>query len=111
MATIRKRGNKYQFAINILPKREHFRVICLTTDCKDLARDFTTVFHDAGWNPVFASSSTFFQEPYAIVLYLKNPNDKSLAEAIEKTTNLKIDHVEASSDPTGIESLFIGIRP
>jgi len=99
------------FAINILPKREHFRVICLTTDCKDLARDFTTVFHDAGWNPVFASSSTFFQEPYGIVLYLKNPNDKSLAEAIEKTTNLKIDHVEASSDPTGIESLFIGIRP
>lgn len=97
-------------AIKLVPKREHFRVICLTTDCKDLAGNFTAIFHDAGWNPVFASNATYFQEPYGIVLYLRDVNDKSLPEAIEKTTNLKIDHVEASNDPV-TESLFIGIRP
>ena len=98
-------------AIKLLPSQQHFRVICLTSDCKDLAESFMAAFHEAGWNPLFASSTAFFQEPYGIVLYLKDPNNKALEEAIEKTTNIKIDHVEAATDPTGVESLFIGFRP
>ncbi len=97
-------------AVKLLPTQPHFRIICLTSDCKDLAESLMVAFHDAGWNPVFATSSAFFQEPYGIVLYLKDPNDKSLKDAIEKTTSLKVDHTEVSTDPF-MESMFIGIRP
>lgn len=97
-------------AVKLVPTRERFRVICLTTDCKDLAQNFMDIFHEAGWNPVFASNTSYYQEPFGLVLYLKDPTDKSLREAIEKSTNLKIDHVEISTDPF-MESLFIGLRP
>lgn len=97
-------------ALRNLPKRDHFRIICLTSDCKDLATDFMGVMHDANWNPTFSSASSFFSEPYGLVIYQKDVNDHSIADAIEKTTNLKIDHIEGSNDPT-IESIFLGLRP
>lgn len=97
-------------ALRNVPKRDHFRIICLTSDCKDLAADFMGVMHEANWNPIFSSSSSFFSEPYGLVIYQKDVNDRSIADAIEKTTNLKVDHIEATNDPT-IESIFLGLRP
>jgi hypothetical protein len=97
-------------AIKVIPKRERFRVICLTTDCKDLATDFMGAFHDAGWNPILATGNSFYQEPYGLILYMKDVNDHSLADAIEKTTSLKVDHIEQSTDPFA-ESIALGIRP
>ena len=97
-------------ALNILPKRSHIRIICLTSDCRELAQDFMEVTHNVGWAPWFSSSNAFFYEPYGITLYLKDVNDHSLSDAIEKTTKLKIDHIEPTIDPN-LESIFIGIRP
>jgi hypothetical protein len=97
-------------ALKILPKRDRFRVICVTSDCNALSEDFMASFHDASWNPLLATGNAFYREPYGIILYMKDINDRGVADAIEKTTSLKVDRIETSSDLT-MESLFIGIRP
>jgi hypothetical protein len=98
-----------ELVLGALPKHDSFQVICLTSDCRGLAEDFMRAAYNAGWAPVLTSGN-FYQEPYGITLYVKDINDHSLANAIEKSTGLKIEHVYPSSFPN-LESVFIGIRP
>jgi hypothetical protein len=67
------------------------------------------VSYDVAWNPVLGASN-FYQEPYGAVLYQKNPDDRTLADAIGKIAKIKISHIYTSTIPD-TESLAIGIRP
>jgi hypothetical protein len=81
----------------------------MSSDCRELAGNLISAFHAAEWRP-FAAFSGFPTEPVGITLYVKDINDHTLADAIEKSINLKVAHIEPTSDPN-LESLFIGIKP
>jgi hypothetical protein len=95
-------------ALKLLSKREGFQVICVSTDCKDLATSFLRVFRDADWAPVLTAGNAYYQEPVGLTLYQMDIKDRSLAEAIETATGLKIERIVPATLPT--ESIFIGVR-
>jgi hypothetical protein len=96
--------------LSALPKRDSIQVICLTTDCQELAQDFMRVFYEAEWNPVLGASSFFSQVPYGAVLYQTDVTDQRLKNAIEKTTNIRILRILPSAFPN-LDSIFLGIKP
>ncbi len=95
-------------ALKSLPKRDGFQVICVSTDCKDLATSFLRVLDDADWTPVLTSGNGYYQEPVGLVLYQKDVKDRSLADAIEAATGIKVERIAQATQPT--ESIFIGVR-
>ena len=97
-------------ALKALPNHRAFRIICLSADCREFSGNIISAFHSAGWQPLAAFSNQNYSEPVGLVLYLKDLNDRSLANAIETSTGQKIDHIETSSDPT-MESLLVRIKP
>jgi hypothetical protein len=96
-------------ALKIIPKHGPIRIVCMSANCRELAGNFISAFHAAGWQQ-YAAFSGFYTEPIGLTLYVKDTSDHTLADAIEKSTGLKIEHIEPSNDPS-IESIFFGIRP
>lgn len=96
-------------ALKAIPTRGPIRIICISSECRELAGNLIGAFHNAGWEPLAAFSGPY-NEPVGIVHYLTNINDHALANAIEKSINVKIEHIEPTSDPT-LESVFVGIKP
>jgi hypothetical protein len=95
--------------LSAFPKRDTFQIICLNSDCKALSEDLMRVLYDAGWNPVLVGSYVQ-QEPYGAALYQTDINDRKLADAIEKATKLKVNHIYPSTI-ANVDSLFLGLRP
>jgi hypothetical protein len=95
--------------LGALPQHDSFQVLCLNSDCRALAEDFMGVLNGIDWNPVLGGNN-FYQEPYGAVLYQTDIKDRRLADAIEKTTKIKIAHIYPTSMPN-VDSLFLGLRP
>jgi hypothetical protein len=95
--------------LSAFPKHDTFQIICLNSDCKTLSEDLMRVLYDAGWNPVLVGSYVQ-QEPYGAALYQTDINDRKLADAIEKATKLKVNHIYPSTI-ANVDSLFLGLRP
>jgi hypothetical protein len=96
-------------ALRAISKRAPLQIICMSTDCRELAGNFISAFNSSGWQ-VRAAFSGYPSEPVGLVLFQTDINDHSLADTIETTTRLKIQRIEPSAMPTG-NSLFIGIKP
>ncbi len=100
-------------ALEALAKRatrpNNLRIICVDSDCRELAGNLVSVFHAAGW-PVSLEFTGNYTESVGIDIYQPDPKDRTLANIIEQATYLKVDAVKPTDFP-GITSIFIGIKP
>jgi hypothetical protein len=96
-------------ALGSLPKRTDLLVVCIAPNCQDLAESFMSTLYDAGWDPAGFSGNVYVT-PVGIVIYQRDPKDRSLADAIEKATKGRLQvSVKLTELPTH-ESLVIGMK-
>jgi hypothetical protein len=99
-----------RISLKTAPKPGPFRVICLSSDCRDLANSFVSVFHGVGWD-IGSEIAGLYTTPVGISLYLKDEHDHLLANLIEKATKGRLVVEVRKSDDPRFESLLIGVKP